>query len=224
LTSALALPKETTKKVFKALRNLLANPSTPGLHPERLSGKAEHLWSARVDDDYRLIYRQAGAQPPVLIFVGKHDDSYRFAERTFVPAPSPVDSEVLPRSEPEEPFSIAPESPGESIDLTLDFTDSEPQQTNETVAQIEDVEALITGPKYLPLAYFLLHSVDDRVTLTFEEIERLIGKRLPSSASLYREWWANEPRGHVQARAWLGVGRKVQSVNRATRTVTFSSL
>jgi Txe/YoeB family toxin of Txe-Axe toxin-antitoxin module len=51
LASAYELPKEITKKVFKALRTLLRDPRGGGLRIEKLSGRAAHLWSARVDDD-----------------------------------------------------------------------------------------------------------------------------------------------------------------------------
>ena len=66
LVSALELPKDTAKKVFKALRNLVENPKSPGLRLERLNGRASEFWSARVDDDFRIIYFQSESKTPVV--------------------------------------------------------------------------------------------------------------------------------------------------------------
>ena len=63
--------------------------------------------------------------------------------------------------------------------------------------------------KYDPLAERLSGSAADRLTLTFAELDDLVGG-LPASARSYAAWWANErqPR-HVQAQAWLGAGYRV---------------
>jgi hypothetical protein len=52
------------------------------------------------------------------------------------------------------------------------------------------------------------------VTLSFEEIERIIHARLPSSAYEYQQWWDSKKEGnHVNARAWANAGWKVRSVD-----------
>jgi len=60
--------------------------------------------------------------------------------------------------------------------------------------------------------YYLLEKYLDRqsapeITLTFPEIERIIGEPIPASAYKYPAWWANG--GHIQADAWLNAGWKV---------------
>ena len=78
--------------------------------------------------------------------------------------------------------------------------------------------------KYLALGQFLAAQPPavQAVTLTFTEIERIIGAPLPTSA---RGWsrWSNAPRTNPPARAWLHVGWRVQQFNRwlANPTVTF---
>ena len=74
---------------------------------------------------------------------------------------------------------------------------------------------------YAPLRDFLADSRDPVVTLSFKEIEHLIGRRLPPSAhgENIRQWWANTPT-HSQARAWLEAGRKAR-LDVAQRRVTF---
>ena len=58
--------------------------------------------------------------------------------------------------------------------------------------------------------------------LTFEEVAALVGG-LPRSAYRYPQWWENEQRGaHVQAPAWLTVGRHVTSVDLAHQRVMFA--
>jgi mRNA-degrading endonuclease RelE of RelBE toxin-antitoxin system len=54
ISNAYDLPKEISRKVFKALRNFLRDPHHPGLHVEKLSGRASNLRSLRVDDNYRI--------------------------------------------------------------------------------------------------------------------------------------------------------------------------
>jgi hypothetical protein len=66
--------------------------------------------------------------------------------------------------------------------------------------------------KYLPLGEYLRSLGVSRVQLSFEEVTRLVGG-LPPSASQYRAWWANEPRTHSHARAWLEAGWRVDAVN-----------
>jgi len=70
--------------------------------------------------------------------------------------------------------------------------------------------------KYTPLEQYLreLPANQREVTLGFEEIERILGAKLPSSAYEYRQWWENEKEGnHVNARAWANAGWKVESLD-----------
>jgi len=64
--------------------------------------------------------------------------------------------------------------------------------------------------KYQPQYDYLISCDKDNLQLSFEEVEKVISDKLPSSASKYREWWANG--GHVQANAWLDAGWKVDKV------------
>jgi hypothetical protein len=75
---------------------------------------------------------------------------------------------------------------------------------------------------YSPLRDRLANAGSRPVTLTFEEIERLLGRSLPPSARderIKRQWWANTG-AHAQARAWLAAGRKARLDARNNR-VTF---
>jgi len=76
------------------------------------------------------------------------------------------------------------------------------------------------GGKYVPLGERL--AADSRpVEMTFEQIEALVGP-LPASARKHRTWWAND-QSHVQALAWLSLGRMVESVDFPRERVLFGA-
>ncbi|MCU1252248.1 MAG: hypothetical protein JWQ49_5277 [Edaphobacter sp.] len=58
------------------------------------------------------------------------------------------------------------------------------------------------------------------VTLTFDQIEQILKKELPRSASEYRAWWSNDPT-KPQSAAWLDEGWRTTSVNMTERRLTF---
>jgi hypothetical protein len=75
--------------------------------------------------------------------------------------------------------------------------------------------------KYDPLRHWL-SSAPHPVMVTFAEVGRIVGG-LPPSAFRYPEWWSNEANGkHVQARAWMALGRRVSDLDLPSQTVVFS--
>lgn len=75
--------------------------------------------------------------------------------------------------------------------------------------------------KYEPLGQFLAGSKNAVVELTFAEIERIIGAKLPTSAYEYPAFWSNNPTGHVNARAWVDAGFESEQVDIHHRRVVF---
>lgn len=78
---------------------------------------------------------------------------------------------------------------------------------------------------YRPLEQHLVKAAPARITFSFAEIERLLGRRLPPSAyddKIKRQWWANTDT-HSQARAWLNAGRKAK-LDAAKNEVTFIAM
>jgi hypothetical protein len=52
------------------------------------------------------------------------------------------------------------------------------------------------------------------VTLRFEQIERILNSKLPSSAYEGRRWWDHETEGnHVDKRSWSNAGWKIESLD-----------
>lgn len=76
--------------------------------------------------------------------------------------------------------------------------------------------------KYDPLGEYLARQPQPRVELSFEQIEGILAAELPPSAYRYQAFWANNPRGHVHASAWLGAGWKVQGVDLTRKLITFA--
>lgn len=71
---------------------------------------------------------------------------------------------------------------------------------------------------YLPLHTYLDHRYASTVVLTFEQIETLLGCRLPEPAFTDLEWWTAPSKIHSSA--WIGAKRNAMP-NLLARTVTF---
>jgi hypothetical protein len=73
--------------------------------------------------------------------------------------------------------------------------------------------------KYFLLTQYLQKSEKTSEFLSYAEIEEILGQSLPSSASVYREWWANHIY-NAQSKGWMNAGWRVDSV-RLGQDVTF---
>jgi DNA-binding XRE family transcriptional regulator len=76
------------------------------------------------------------------------------------------------------------------------------------------------GSKYYALYQYLQQGLQDEISLTFDEINRLVGG-LPPSAYKSVAWWSNRRTGSVQARAWLDAGYHVSRVALEEQRVTW---
>jgi hypothetical protein len=73
---------------------------------------------------------------------------------------------------------------------------------------------------YAQLSRHLALQTTSEVLVSFEEVERVLGRPLPESAVKHQAWWANT-RSHSHAHAWLDAGWKTARLNLANRRVTF---
>lgn len=87
---------------------------------------------------------------------------------------------------------------------------------------VKDVSPKASRNKYMELSVFLAKKAKflSELTLSFSEIEEIIGDRLPDSAYKQKGWWSNI-RGRLPSEAWLTVGWIVKEVNLEDRTVVF---
>ena len=74
--------------------------------------------------------------------------------------------------------------------------------------------------KYDALRAFLVRQRAERVPMTFAEVERVLGFKLPKSQS-YPAWWSNNPSNNVMTRAWLAAGFKTEQVDVEGRKLVF---
>jgi hypothetical protein len=79
--------------------------------------------------------------------------------------------------------------------------------------------------KYTPLGNYLSQQRGSRCTLSFSDVERILGEDLPPSARTTRQWWQNSTMSHrrrLQAtHGWQGVGWSTTEVDMAKEDVTF---
>ena len=66
-----------------------------------------------------------------------------------------------------------------------------------------------------------LKQAPDKITLNFEQLQKIIGLELPQSAFKYKAWWANG--GHSHSHIWTDVGYKVIKPNPGI-SVTFTKI
>ena len=56
--------------------------------------------------------------------------------------------------------------------------------------------------KYQPLGDYLRRQDKELVAMRFEEIERIVGSKLPEKSTLHRAWWSNNSSNNVMTRVW----------------------
>src|SRR2546427_10126820 len=75
--------------------------------------------------------------------------------------------------------------------------------------------------KYEPLTEFLRRQSRAVVRMSFDEIERVIGTKLPPSATHHRAWWSNNAQNNVMTKAWKEAGFESEDVDMKGRRVAF---
>lgn len=75
-----------------------------------------------------------------------------------------------------------------------------------TYAKLSDVLAVRTGSSW---------------KVSFPDLERLIGAKLPASAFKYPAWWSNNPSNNAMTKIWLKAGWRTEQVDVPGQTVVF---
>ena len=76
--------------------------------------------------------------------------------------------------------------------------------------------------KHGEIAEYLASLDQPSVTLTFDEIEQLLGHPLPPSARNHNAWWSNPTNdSHRWARAWVVAGWRTERVNLSDNAIHF---
>jgi len=109
---------------------------------------------------------------------------------------------------------LANATPGSKVDADEFIVTGRPRQTNSKKEPGKEYSG-----KYLPLYEFLRNTSDRTVRLSYSEIERLLGFKLPASAYNHKAWWSNSF-SHSQAHAWLNAGWYTE-LGYSSKDVTF---
>ncbi len=94
--------------------------------------------------------------------------------------------------------------------LKAGYKTTEVDMLNETVTFYKDSLSNInssSGEKYFKFTDYLKNSNQNFIRLSFEEIENILGFKLPSSATNHQAFWSNS-RSHSFACSWLNAGYK----------------
>ena len=75
--------------------------------------------------------------------------------------------------------------------------------------------------RYEPLTVHLRRSGGAEISMTFEEIEAVLGFNLPPRASTHRAWFSNNPTNNPMTAAWLAAGYKSANVDMNNRMLVF---
>jgi hypothetical protein len=75
--------------------------------------------------------------------------------------------------------------------------------------------------KYEPLTEFLQRQPGGEVRMSFAQIERVVGFKLPPVAQRHRAWWSNSSTNNVMTRAWLDAGFRSEQVDMRARKLVF---
>ena len=78
--------------------------------------------------------------------------------------------------------------------------------------------------KYEPLGKFLRQQGSELVVMKFEDIERIVGSKLPESSRQYRAWWSNNPNNNVMTKVWLNAGFQTEQVDIEGRRLVFRKM
>ena len=74
--------------------------------------------------------------------------------------------------------------------------------------------------KYSALGEYLKHQRRDLVPMTFAQIEKITGTKLPAS-SRYRAWWSNNDFNSVLTKVWIEAGFKSEQVDMSAHKIVF---
>jgi|WetSurMetagenome_2_1015567.scaffolds.fasta_scaffold66442_3 hypothetical protein len=75
--------------------------------------------------------------------------------------------------------------------------------------------------KYDPLTSFLAGDGSDEISMSFAQIERVLGFPLPPASRAHRAWWSNNASNSVMTKAWLAAGYVSEQVDMAGERLTF---
>jgi hypothetical protein len=78
--------------------------------------------------------------------------------------------------------------------------------------------------KYDGLGAYLTGKGFSEVSMTFSQIEKVTGTKLPPKAQHHRAWWSNNPSNNVMTKVWLNAGYQTTQVDMSARKLVFKRI
>jgi hypothetical protein len=75
--------------------------------------------------------------------------------------------------------------------------------------------------KYDALGAFLRRHGRLEIAMSFADIERIAGTKLPAKSQASRAWWSNNPNNNVMTKVWLAAGYRSEQVDLRRKRVVF---
>jgi CBS domain-containing protein len=109
------------------------------------------------------------------------------------------------------------------IEHATGFDDATVNIDEEATNFVEPIES--SDSRYARLALWLqnIPLKENTKRLSFDQIESIIGHKLPPS-SRHRAWWANDQVRHSHSKLWLEVGWRVAEINLSEEQVLFARI
>jgi len=75
--------------------------------------------------------------------------------------------------------------------------------------------------KYAPLGSYLRDQRFDRVPMSFADVERIVGFKLPKKSQIHRAWWSNNPGNNAMTKIWMDADFRTEQVDIEARRLVF---
>ena len=75
--------------------------------------------------------------------------------------------------------------------------------------------------KYDALGAYLKNQGRLEIAMSFADIERIVGAKLPTKSQATRAWWSNNPNNNVMTKVWLAAGYRSERVDMRRKRLVF---
>ncbi len=154
-----ALPRNTTKKVQKFIRQFRSNPTSSAHNYEKINNATDpNMRSVRIDGSYRaIVLKPEQGNIYVLLWVDNHDEAYRWAERKRCVVHPDTGSLQLFSVDEEEYVDPAPDEAADDQHMLFDeWRDRNlaqigiPEELLPVIRKMRDIDDLETAAASLP--------------------------------------------------------------------------
>jgi CBS domain-containing protein len=146
-------------------------------------------------------------------------DQLRFCAEWFKNHPPVV---LVDEPDPAAGGTLEPDQPAPSGEAEADPTEYIEDSVQDDAG--DSAQDAVLEEKYARLGQHLsqIPRGQERISVTFSEVEEIIGSPLPATAREHRSWWANNAATHPHSEQWLKASWRVVSINMGLQRVIFA--